>query len=46
MIRADEPVFFCIAVSTKRLWEIRHIRARIVISRISNGSVDIMAIGP
>ena len=46
MIRADEPVFFCIAVSTKRLCEIRHISARIVISRISNGSVDIMAIGP
>ena len=46
MIKADEPVFFWIAVSTKRLCEMRHIRARIVISRISNGSVDMMAIGP
>jgi hypothetical protein len=43
---AEEPVFFCIAVSTKRLCEIRHIIASIVISLIVSGSVLIIAIGP
>jgi hypothetical protein len=46
IIKKDEPVFFCIAVSTIKLCETKHIKARMVISRNDKGRVEIIAIGP
>ena len=41
----EEPVFACTDDSTTRLWEVRHIKARIVASRVVSDIEVIKAIG-
>ena len=45
MMSADEPVFFCMADSTNKLCEIRHIVARMVISRMLMDKDAMIAMG-
>ncbi len=45
MMIADEPVFFCMADSTNKLCEIKHIVARMVISRMLMDKDAMIAMG-